>query len=269
MKIGLVVSDIDNTLLPKDGTISARTRRTVAALGARGIHFALASGRWFPSTASVAAELGLKGPLIAANGGCVATTDGEILKEFFMADGDAAAAYEILRDSGALITSYVRGAIHRLNAGAMENRPPEKSTQLDGHLFEVVDDDPARFEREALKAVYKMEAYSNDKARLAALGGRLSAAGLSVSSSFHTNIEVTSAGLGKGAALLWLAAHLNVPREAVMAFGDNTNDIGMLEAAGWGVAMGNAVPALKAAARLVAPDCAADGLARAIEEHVL
>ena len=269
MKISLVVSDIDDTLLPKGGQISDRTRRAVAALNEKNIPFVLASGRWFPSTVSVAQEIGCKGPLIVANGGCVIATDGAVLKEFRMADADVKTAYDIVKDSGALITSYVRGAIYRLNVKTMDDRPPEMLSYFGGALFEVVDDDASRFEAEALMGVYKMEAYSNDGALLNRLRARLAAAGLCVSSSFRTNIEVTTRGLGKGTALDWLAESLGIPRENVMAFGDNTNDMQMLERAGWGVAMGNAVPELKKIAKFVADDCAADGLARAIEEYVL
>ena len=269
MNIKLVVSDIDDTLLPKGGAISEKTRQAVARLNERGIPFALASGRWFPSTVSVAREIGCLGPLIVANGGCVITTQGEILKEFPMRDADVRIAYGIIKDSGALITSYVRGAIYRLNAESMRDRPPEKLSYFGGDVFEVVDDDAIRFEGEALAGVYKMEAYSNDAALLTELRVKLTGAGLCVSSSFHTNIEITTPGLGKGTALLWLAEFLGIPRECVMAFGDNTNDKQMIECAGWGVAMGNAVPALKSAARLVALPCDEDGLACAIGEYVL
>ncbi|MGI6238238.1 MAG: Cof-type HAD-IIB family hydrolase [Christensenellales bacterium] len=267
--IKLVVSDIDGTLLPPRGAVSPRNRRAVAALEDRGIPLALASGRWFPSTASVAREVGATGPLIAANGGCVITVDGEILKEFFMADADVQTAYDMLKDTGALITSYVRGAIYRLNASSMENRPPEADAYFGGDLYTVIDDDTERFEREACTGVYKMEAYSNDAALLSALGDRLMRAGLSVTSSLPTNIEITSGELGKGAALQWLAAHLDIDCSQVMAFGDNTNDLAMLARAGYGVAMGNSAPELKRVARIIAPDCVDDGFARVIEERVL
>ena len=110
--------------------------------------------------------------------------------------------------------------------------------------------------------------YSNDTALLAELREKLVKAGLSVSSSFKTNIEITSQGLGKGQAVAWLARHLGIDREQVMCFGDNTNDASMLRAAGVGVAMGNAVAELKAQANLVAPPCAEDGLARLLRDCV-
>lgn len=264
----LVVSDIDDTLLPKGGVISQGTRRAVAECRRRGIVFSLASGRWFPSTVTVAETLGVNGPLIVANGGCVMTVDGEVLKEFPMRERDVEIAYGAVKDCGALITSYVRGAIYRLNTWTMENRPPEKLSYFGGEVFDVVDDDPVRFQQEALQGVYKMEVYSNDTPLLAELRDRLEKAGLSVSSSFKTNIEITSPGLGKGQAVAWLARYLGIGREQVMCFGDNTNDASMLRAAGVGVAMGNAVAELKAQADLVAPPCAEDGLARLLRDCV-
>lgn len=264
----LVVSDIDDTLLPKGGVISQGTRRAVAECRRRGIVFSLASGRWFPSTVTVAETLGVNGPLIVANGGCVMTVDGEVLKEFPMREKDVESAYAIVKDCGALITSYVRGAIYRLNTWTMDNRPPEKLSYFGGDVFDVVDDDPARFQQEALEGVYKMEVYSNDTGLLAELREKLVKAGLSVSSSFKTNIEITSQGLGKGQAVAWLARYLGIGREQVMCFGDNTNDASMLRAAGVGVAMGNAVAELKAQANLVAPPCAEDGLARLLRDCV-
>lgn len=264
----LVVSDIDDTLLPKGGVISQGTRRAVAECRRRGIVFSLASGRWFPSAVTVAETLGVNGPLIVANGGCVMTVDGEVLKEFPMREKDVESAYAIVKDCGALITSYVRGAIYRLNTWTMDNRPPEKLSYFGGDVFDVVDDDSARFQQEALEGVYKMEVYSNDTALLAELREKLVKAGLSVSSSFKTNIEITSQGLGKGQAVAWLARYLGIDREQVMCFGDNTNDASMLRAAGVGVAMGNAVAELKAQANLVAPPCAEDGLARLLRDCV-
>jgi Cof subfamily protein (haloacid dehalogenase superfamily) len=266
--IKLIASDIDDTLLPKGGAISDATLRAVAKCRERGIVFALATGRWYPSAAGVAERLGAEGPLIVANGGCVITRSGEILKEFPMDGEDVKIAYEAVRDSGALITSYVRGAIYRLNTLSMENRPPEKLSYYGGNEYPVVDDDRERFEKEALTGVYKMEVYSNDGALLKELRAALTQKGLSVSSSFRTNIEITSRGLGKGHALRWLAGHMGIPVEKTMAFGDNTNDMQCLQAAGVGVAMGNAVDELKAAADLVTYPCAEDGLARFLDENV-
>ena len=55
----------------------------------------------------------------------------------------------------------------------------------------------------------------------------------------------------------------------MIAFGDNFNDISMLEAAGTGVAMGNADDAVKARANIVIGDNTTDSIAKFIYSHLL
>ena len=133
--IKLVVSDIDGTLLPKGGNISEGSRRAVAECRRNGINFALASGRWFPTTLPIAEAVGCQGPLIVSGGGCVITLDGEILQEFTMDDADARKTYEIIKDCGGMITSYVNGAIYRINAACLEKHPPEKTAYINGDVW--------------------------------------------------------------------------------------------------------------------------------------
>jgi hypothetical protein len=55
----------------------------------------------------------------------------------------------------------------------------------------------------------------------------------------------------------------------VVAFGDNFNDLSMLETAGLGVAMGNSADAIKQRADLVIADNEQPGIAAVIRQHVL
>ncbi|MBD4429603.1 HAD hydrolase family protein, partial [Xanthomonas citri pv. citri] len=57
--------------------------------------------------------------------------------------------------------------------------------------------------------------------------------------------------------------------ENVVAFGDSFNDISMLEAAGTGVAMGNADDAVKARANIVIGDNTTDSIAQFIYSHLI
>lgn len=79
---------------------------------------------------------------------------------------------------------------------------------------------------------------------------------VSVVRSVSNNIEVSDARATKGAALAWLCARLGIPRSRSVAFGDNINDISMLEAAGTGVAVANAEEETRRAADKA---CAANG----------
>ena len=62
------------------------------------------------------------------------------------------------------------------------------------------------------------------------------------------NLEIFTSQAGKGNGLRLLAEQLSIPIEKTIAVGDSTNDMTMIQAAGLGLAMENAVPELKAAA---------------------
>jgi hydroxymethylpyrimidine pyrophosphatase-like HAD family hydrolase len=73
----------------------------------------------------------------------------------------------------------------------------------------------------------------------------------------------------KASGVTILARHLNIPLTQVMAIGDNNNDIEMLQAVGWGVAMGQALKRVKDAAHAITASNAHDGVALAIERYAL
>ena len=92
---------------------------------------------------------------------------------------------------------------------------------------------------------------------------------ISVASSISNNVEMTHRDAGKGEALKTICAWLGLDPSQALVFGDDINDLGMIRAAGIGVAMGNAFEAVKEEADLVAPTCDEDGVARVIEELCL
>jgi hydroxymethylpyrimidine pyrophosphatase-like HAD family hydrolase len=81
--------------------------------------------------------------------------------------------------------------------------------------------------------------------------------------------ELTALGVSKGAALAALAERLHVPREQVIAIGDHENELPMIEWAGLGLAMGNAVAPVREAADAVIPPVTESGVAWAIERYIL
>jgi Cof subfamily protein (haloacid dehalogenase superfamily) len=89
--------------------------------------------------------------------------------------------------------------------------------------------------------------------------------GIAVSSSVPRNVEINREDATKGRALLALAKHLGLRREQVMAFGDGLNDIAMIENAGVGVAMGNAVDEVRRVADKITATNDEDGVAAVIE----
>lgn len=80
---------------------------------------------------------------------------------------------------------------------------------------------------------------------------------------------ITAAGCNKWAAVQRHAAHRGFSTDQVLAIGDGHNDLELLRGVGWGVAMGSASEAVQAAADEVVPDAENDGVAVALERHIL
>lgn len=270
MDIKLIASDIDGTILPNGGEISDETRRAVHLCAEHGIKFVISSGRWYASAKAVATDLNLEeGWMIIANGAAIVEPDGTPVKEWAVSKEDVKNAYAIMQRYDVMINAFVRNAIYRVNTQALKSPMPGMKSYLDGDDYRIVNDDRQAFESIGLIRPYKLEAYSDDFELLARLRVELVEAGLSVSSSFPRNLEIMSEGMGKGTALRWLADSIGASLDQCMAFGDNTNDLQMLEVAGWPVAVGNAVEEVKACARIIAPACADNGVARIIVDRVL
>lgn len=77
--------------------------------------------------------------------------------------------------------------------------------------------------------------------------------------------EIAPAGVTKWTGIRRLADVWNIPAERIAAIGDDVNDLPMIRAAGLGIAMGNAVPEVLAAADRIAPRNDEDGLVAAVE----
>ena len=82
-------------------------------------------------------------------------------------------------------------------------------------------------------------------------------------------LEVLHPGASKGVGLAQLASHLELTSDEVMAIGDNENDLTMLEYAGIGVAMKNAIPIVKEVADVETASNDEDGVALVVEQYVL
>ncbi|HTX71496.1 MAG TPA: Cof-type HAD-IIB family hydrolase [Rectinemataceae bacterium] len=249
MTVDLIALDLDDTLLREDLSVSGGNREALAKAEERGIRIVLASGRNIHSMRHYASLLGLDGPgdfLICSNGAeIIASGSGELLDQRRLPP-------ELCREIAAAIEArgfpwqvYDGGAIH-------VNRPnpwADRDSRLTGQPTIRIEDEEALFARGQVKFVIPGDPASIST--LLAELGPLFEGRAEVFTSKPYFLEILSRGADKGAALQRLAGMLQIPMERVMAIGDAMNDFGMIKAAGWGCAPLNALPEIKAVARLV------------------
>jgi len=274
-RVRLVALDIDGTLLRSDRTLSPRTRDAVARARADGVRVVLVTGRRHPSARRVADELGDALPLIVHNGALV-VEDGRIIRCRPLGRDAAARAVQAGRAAGAepivhcgsrgegwllvdararakgLVAYYLERAQGQVRqvADVIEALALEEPIQVmfGGPLAEI---EPLR---PALEAVLEGEARL-ERTVYPATGFAL--------------LDVLHPAVGKAEALAFLQGRWGITVEETLAIGDNWNDRLMLESAGRGLLMGNAPGELLEVGLPVLPTNDEDGVAHALEAHVL
>lgn len=240
--------------------IPARSAAAVRGLAARGCGVAIATGRMIEAALPYVRELGATRPLVAYNGAwvrCLATS--EDWRHRPVPEALVAPVVSALEAAGLHVNLYLGDRVH-MRALSPEGRAYLAHARVEPALC-------GSWEALGPCAPTKILAIGPEarvEAALAALRPRY-AGRLWLTQSMPTFLEVTHAEANKGLALAHLAARLGVEAEEVVAVGDNLNDLEMLRWAGTGVAMGNAHPALLAAADHVTASVAEDGVAELIE----
>jgi hydroxymethylpyrimidine pyrophosphatase-like HAD family hydrolase len=274
--IRLIAVDIDGTLLDGSGNIPDENRRAIAAALDRGVEVALVTGRGFTFARPVAERLGLPVVLVASNGAIVRRLDGTtVLRRLLPVDiaRDVLAATVPFRSEAVVV--FDRPDVGQLVSGGLDWTHPSRAGYY-GRFSALISE---TFPLEDCLVEDPLEVmFTGGVARMRELVGRLEAArGAERYAVSYVEyawrdfilIDVLRAGVTKGTALAEWARGLGLPREAVMAVGDNHNDREMLSFAGTGVAMANSVPELLDGTFQVTGTNDEAGLAQAIDRFVL
>ncbi|MDO4482964.1 MAG: Cof-type HAD-IIB family hydrolase [Clostridia bacterium] len=274
--IQLIAMDMDGTLLC--GSPSRMPEENMAALhmAARaGIRLVLCSGRLPDDAALFAADAGLDMATLALNGACtMAHPLGDIIHESTMQAEDVLLLARMAHRYGA-VCGIFSGNDLVTNEGDNPAMPPD--IRWGTHLFRKEARCTYRKGLEGLdeiahRGVNKMVILDETNAgNLPEMRREIarSVPGLEISSSWVGNLEINAGGCHKGTALAKYAASLGIPMEAVMAIGDNDNDVPMLQCAGYGVCMGNSTASALEAADYVTLRNDFGGVAAAIRRLAL
>lgn len=267
MRYRLLALDLDGTVVNHDLTIRPRVRHAIAAAQQAGIIVTIATGRMFGAAMPFATTLNITAPLICYQGAVIRNASDGVIRFAATMPGEATAeAIQYLLDRNIFVVAYIDEILY-----IAERRPeldlyltyhPEGAeVRLSDNLPDVVRQKPVT----KVLFVADPDVVGSTLVELKQqVGDRL------VTTRSHQLFgELTALGVNKGIALAELANQLEIPRNAVVAIGDQANDLEMVQWAGLGLAMGNAIPELKAVANHLIPSIDEDGVAIAIEEYLL
>ena len=264
----IVFSDLDGTFLTSKKELSARNRAALDALAAEGVDFVPCTGRPLSGISPAILAHPAVRFAVSANGATVSELDAgdparaRTIRSTPLDRATALAVWDIARDYDVTFDIFADDACY-LRRDLMARIPEfARDPYIARSMIETrtaVDEEPpatiARVRTLERVSMYWRDPRDRDEilARLARIPG------IDITRSYPMNIEVMDAAASRGSALTWLCNHVGIACADAIAFGDNINDIPMIEAAGCGVAVANAEPEVRAAADVVCASNDEDG----------
>ena len=290
----ILAIDLDGTLLGPDGRVSDANKRAVARARQEGLELVVCTGRGLVESRHIIDEIDARqpsngrdtAPVVCAGGAMVSDAitghtlhrwamDRDLVRrlcEEFAREGRAPL---LLKDRAAAGFDYLvvrTGPIEEPTAWWFQVMDVEvkfaDSPEADAHPEHTVRvgfaavTDVMRGLAERIHARFGREVVTH---HFAAVSGNPGDGPIGVKDETVHLLEVFDPQVSKWTAVHRLALEQGVPRERIAAIGDEINDLAMIEGAALGIAMGNAVPAVKAAAAVTTADHADDGVAHAID----
>lgn len=272
-RIKMIGLDLDGTLLTSEKVLTEYTKKVIKQAIEEGIIVLAATGR--PYT-GIPEELqnfpGIRYALTSNGARIIDTWEDKILIEQLFPVESAKKALEIFDKYDTLQEVYFDGQGYaeadKLNMAEKYHRNPAMWNYLRttrrpvGSLKDIIAQ-----ENKPMDKVQALFADLKEKDQAWEELSRIDE--FEIVSSLGYNIEINTAGVNKGTALIELGKILGIKREEIMACGDGDNDAAMLREVGFGVAMANATDYVKAAADYITETNDEDGAAKAIERFAL
>lgn len=274
----MAVTDIDGTLVNSKGKISQKTLDTIQRVMAKGVIFTVCTGRNINKAMPIAKQLGLKVPFVCIDGILIfdpvnnrpimdMRMSKEHVKRFvelgiehktFIEVSDGYKYYKHIPDKSFEKFDFfnkhtLMGRAKSYMGGIRYVKNPTDLYKINSPIYQVVlaADKPKSQE---LAKMIRESGYQNVEVR---------------DFIWENYLFINHSGMGKSRGIKILCEHFNILPDEVIAFGDENNDIDMLELVGMGVAMENAWDGVKAVADYVTESNDNDGVAKALEKFFL
>ncbi len=269
--IRLIAMDMDGTLLNSRQELSAGNIAALCAAEEKGVKLAICSGRPAGDTSMFAVTHGFdRMAILSMNGGyCLDRPFGTPYADYAIERDTAMQCFQWFRERNMTFACFMQNEIAAFAGEAAAEDIYWCAPWNDPRAPRILKGEEA-VRRFTEGRVNKFVCIERDREQLQALGRRLETLpGLEITSSWEDNYELMPQGVSKGRAVKELAEKMGIGPDQVMTVGDFDNDLSMIEYAGYGTAMGNATPKVKAAAKYVTLTNDEDGVAAAIRKYVL
>lgn len=272
--IRLLALDLDGTLLNTDKTLSEENRSALKKTIEKGIAVVPTTGRTFMAIPEVIRTMEGIRYAVCSNGAVVMDMES---KEILLARGIekrlALRITDYLKRFDVILDVFLGGKVwtEERNMHRLTDFHLDEGTKQLIHTTRHTVVDLRRHIEETNFLIERFNLFFRDqKEKEAILSGlHEKFPELIVASSLFQNLEINGAGTDKGSALAWLCSYLKIPRQQVMAIGDNLNDKSMIDYAGIRVVMGNGIPELKEKADYVTGCNDEAGVAGAVRRYLL
>lgn len=276
--IKLVALDLDGTLFDNSSRISERNLTAIRSITDKGIHVVISTGRPFEGIPFDQIKgTGINYAITANGSGIYEISTGKCLYENAMDEELVTPILTFLLTRDIHMDAFIGGkgytpiqcveTAQKLTVpSSIKNYIITTRTRLD-NILQFIHENQLKVQKMTLNFYPAADGTLIDRETVRKF--LVSNPSITTVCGGYNNLEFTRADANKGVGLRKLAEILGVNPDATMAIGDTENDLAIIEAAGIGVAMGNATDAVKARADYVTTTNTKDGVAAAIEHFIL
>ena len=276
--IKLVALDLDGTLFDNSSRISERNLTAIRSITDKGIHVVISTGRPFEGIPFDQIKgTGINYAITANGSGIYEISTGKCLYENAMDEELVTPILNFLLTRDIHMDAFIGGkgytpvqcveTAQKLTVpSSIKNYIITTRTRLD-NILQFIHENQLKVQKMTLNFYPAADGTLLDRETVRKF--LVSNPSITTVCGGYNNLEFTRADANKGVGLRKLAEILGVNPDATMAIGDTENDLAIIEAAGIGVAMGNATDAVKARADYVTTTNTKDGVAAAIEHFIL
>ncbi|OIK13044.1 hypothetical protein BIV60_15310 [Bacillus sp. MUM 116] len=283
--MSLIAIDLDGTLLNHQIEISEENIKAIEYAQKNGVEVVISTGRAYFDVRRICEKAGLTTVVIGTNGATIHSKDEKLLSAAAIEKNDVQSILQWLDERNFYYEVFTNTAIYTIRKDR-ENFNHEiqrmKRTELDCDRKELVEEAERQLDQYGYVFVenyhdilkqkedfYNIVVCSFDEKKLEESRKHFKEFGpLTVVSSAHHNIEITSKHASKGIALEKLCSLTNCSLDHAMAIGDSDNDRSMFQKVKYSVAMGNAKGEIKDICTMATLKNDEDGVAHAIYQYV-